>query len=99
MQLNAVPPVNAHVAAANAHIHWNTAAHMIKDVIKTVKHSNEVKALLGKRVYVRLGEHEGKPVITTGQLLGFGDGGDFEILEDDGFVHYCWPMLEVEEVT
>jgi hypothetical protein len=35
-------------------------------------------------------------VITEGKLLGFGQGGDFEILEDDGFVHYCWPMLKIE---
>ena len=37
-------------------------------------------------------------VITEGQLLGFGQGGDFEILKDDGFVHYCWPMLKIEEI-
>jgi hypothetical protein len=35
-------------------------------------------------------------VVTEGVLLGFGDGGDFEILEDDGLIHYCWPMLKVE---
>jgi hypothetical protein len=62
-----------------------------------MRHCDEVKTLLGKRVRVRLGDHQDKPVIITGQLLGFGDGGDFEILEDDGFVHYCWPMLDVEE--
>src|SRR5438445_187077 len=39
-----------------------------------------------------------RPVIVTGQLLAFGDGGDFEILEDDGFVRYCWPLLDMEEV-
>jgi hypothetical protein len=34
--------------------------------------------------------------IVTGVLLGFGEGGDFEILdEDDGTVHYCWPMLDI----
>jgi hypothetical protein len=57
---------------------------------------DEYRALLGKRVRVTL-NHEEK-VITEGQLLGFGEGGDFEILEDDGFVHYCWPMLSIEEV-
>lgn len=39
-------------------------------------------------------EHE--DVVTEGILLGFGEGGDFEILEDDGFVHFCWPMLKIE---
>lgn len=33
--------------------------------------------------------------IVSGKLLGFGDGGDFEILGDDGFVHHAWPMLDV----
>lgn len=55
---------------------------------------SEVGQLLGRRVRVTLDTS----VIVTGQLLGFGEGGDFEILEDDGFVHYCWPMLDVAEV-
>lgn len=38
-----------------------------------------------------------RPVIAEGQLLGFGDEGTFEILGDDGFVHYCWPLLDIEE--
>ena len=63
------------------------------------------RSLLGQQVRVVLdytdgtvhvGEERGIPTITEGRLLGFGDGGDFEILEDDGLVHYCWPMLKVE---
>jgi hypothetical protein len=63
------------------------------------------RSLLGQQVRVVLGytdgevsgdEYRGLPVITEGQLLGFGQGGDFEILEDDGFVHYCWQMLKIE---
>lgn len=58
------------------------------------------KTLLGKRVRVTLtDEFSPEQVITEGQFLGFGDGGEFEILEDDGFVHYCWPMLKVEEIN
>lgn len=57
----------------------------------------DVSALLGKRVVVVLDRADA--VIITGQLLGFGDGGTFEILEDDGFVHYCWPMLEIREAV
>lgn len=53
------------------------------------------KSLLGKRVKVQLWN---KHVVVEGQFLGFGDGGDFEILEDDGLVHYCWPMLDIEAV-
>jgi hypothetical protein len=54
--------------------------------------------LLGKRVKaVLLKDDDGKPaVITIGKLLAFGEGGNFEIEEDDGFVHYCWPMLDVQ---
>jgi hypothetical protein len=59
------------------------------------------RSLLGQQVrvtlgYEPLGGERGDPVVTTGKLLGFGQGGDFEILEDDGFVHYCWPMLKIE---
>jgi hypothetical protein len=54
-----------------------------------------VRALLGHRVRVRLAD----AVIVTGQLLGFGDGGDFEILCEDGMVHYCWPMLSIEAAS
>lgn len=61
------------------------------------------RSLLGQqvRVVVSYEDSEGDvdrgiPVITEGKLLGFGQGGDFEILEDDGFVHYCWPMLKIE---
>lgn len=57
-----------------------------------------MRTFLGKRVKVTLDHGDTKPVIATGQLLGFSDGGDFEILEDDGFVHYCWPLLDMEEI-
>ena len=51
------------------------------------------RQLLGKEVRVKLADN----VIATGKLVGFGDGGDFEILDEMGFVHYCWPMLDIEE--
>jgi hypothetical protein len=55
--------------------------------------SAKARALLGKQVVVTLGP----ATIVEGKLLGFGEGGDFEVLEDDGFVHYCWPMLDIED--
>lgn len=61
----------------------------------------ETRALLGKRVEVTLvrGSIDGSDaIISRGQFLGFGDGGEVEILEDDGFVHHCWPMLDIREV-
>jgi len=70
-----------------------------------VEPGDYARSLLGQQVRVVMDytdgtthtvEEQGLPVITEGTLLGFGDGGDFEILEDDGFVHYCWPMLKIE---
>jgi hypothetical protein len=63
---------------------------------------HDAKQLLGKRVQVLLsveGHGADKKVVIEGKLLGFGTGGTFEIEEDDGDIHYCWPMLEIEEVT
>lgn len=58
----------------------------------------QVTALLGKRVKVTLDNGGTVPAaIVEGQLLAFGDEGSFEVLQDDGFVHYCWPMLDIEE--
>lgn len=55
-----------------------------------------VWGLLGQRVKVTYAQEDGQEKrIAVGTLLAFGDGGDFEIVDDDGFVHYCWPMLEV----
>jgi hypothetical protein len=48
--------------------------------------------LLGRRVRIKLDN----AVIVTGIFLGYGQDGTVEILEDDGFVHYCWPLLEIE---
>ena len=54
------------------------------------------RSLLGQQVRVVLGYNEGIEVVCEGKLLGFGQGGDFEILEDDEMVHYCWPLLKIE---
>jgi hypothetical protein len=54
----------------------------------------ERAALLGKHVRVTLDEN----VVHEGRLLGFGDGGDFEIDQDDGFVYHAWPLLAIEEI-
>lgn len=64
--------------------------------------TDTTRALLGKRVKVtlaRANEQTGEEaVIARGIFLGFGQGGDLEIQEEDGFVHYCWPLLDIEEV-
>lgn len=52
-------------------------------------------ALLGKQVEVLL--HEPERVIARGKLLSFCDSGEAVLLGEDGFVHWCWPMLEIKE--
>lgn len=57
--------------------------------------------LLGKPVRVTLvrPDDQGGPArIVEGKLLAFDEGGECVVLRDDGFVAYCWPMLEVGEV-
>lgn len=55
--------------------------------------------LLGQQVEVVLSREDGKEsVIARGRLLAFDDGGEVRLLDDMGFVHYCWPMLEIRKV-
>jgi hypothetical protein len=73
---------------------------LLEHLMRTDRHSRHPQhRLLGKQVTVLLcRESPGSPaVVSRGQLLGFGEGGNIEVLEDDGFIHYCWPMLEVRE--
>jgi len=51
--------------------------------------------LLGKQVIVTL--QDSPKVIARGRLLRFGDDGEFVLQDDEGFVHYAWPMLNIEE--
>lgn len=51
------------------------------------------RKLLGKNVIVRLDDH----VVTRGRLIAFDDGGEAKLVDEMGFVHYCWPMLDVTE--
>jgi hypothetical protein len=72
-------------------------------VVPDIRNHDKMTALLGKRVRVMLNMPQPgdrtEAVIAEGKLIGFGQGGEFEVIEDDGFVHYCWPMLDIEEVT
>lgn len=70
-------------------------------MVPDINNHDKVVAMLGKQVRVTLNrggypDPDAPSKISTGQLLGFGQGGDVEIMEDDGFVHYCWPMLDIE---
>lgn len=53
--------------------------------------------LLGKQVRVTLAHDTDDPkAIAEGKLLAFADSGEVTVQDEMGFVHYCWPMLEVE---
>lgn len=54
------------------------------------------RKLLGKQVRVTL-DNDGK-VVAEGRLLAFDDCGEAVVQDEMGFLHYCWPMLTVEEV-
>lgn len=62
--------------------------------VEVSKRLEYARSLLGRKVRIRL-DSDKHDIIVEGQLLGFGDGGNFEILTEDGFVHYCWPLLEI----
>ena len=52
---------------------------------------------IGQQVRVTLNKDDpGNHVIIEGQLLGTGEGGNFEILEDDGMIYHCWPALDIQ---
>jgi hypothetical protein len=56
---------------------------------------------LGKDVRVILvhGSPDGSDaVIAEGVLLSYEDSGQVVVRDDMGFAHFCWPMLDIEEV-
>lgn len=69
---------------------------LLEHLMRTNEGTRPEHQLLGKQVTVIL-NHDDEHAVSRGQLLGFGEGGDIEILEDDGMIHYCWPALEVRE--
>jgi len=59
--------------------------------------------MLGKQVRVTLAganaETGEAAVIAEGKFIAFGEGGDLVVQDEMGFAHYCWPLLDIEEVT
>lgn len=54
--------------------------------------------LLGKRVRVTLSRSDPQ-VVQEGILIGFGEGGDVELLASDGMLYHAWPSLRIEELA
>jgi small nuclear ribonucleoprotein (snRNP)-like protein len=50
------------------------------------------RALLGKDVKVKLDD----TVVAQGRLIAFDDAGECVLVDEMGFTHWCWPMLEIE---
>jgi hypothetical protein len=59
----------------------------------------DAAALLGKQVRVVLEDGPDPAGIIEGKLVSFADSGEVNVVDEMGFVHYCWPMLYVEELT
>lgn len=79
--------------------HWEQRQELdilLQHLMRTDEGKRPEHRLLGKQVTVILDPDDSHGV-SHGQLLGYGEEGTVEILEDDGFIHYCWPMLEIRE--
>lgn len=59
--------------------------------------AEQIKTLLGKQVKVTLAEGRTDQVVAEGQLLSFSEGGEAVLRDEMGLLHYCWPMLKIEE--
>jgi hypothetical protein len=84
--------------------YWLALDNMEKELAGQLEFAKEQQRqhdLFGKRVRVTMeyAKNDAGPIVTEGTFLGYGEGGDIEILEDDQFIHYCWPALNIEEVT
>jgi hypothetical protein len=59
----------------------------------------DVSLLLGKRVRVLLSTDPDPHIVVEGQLLAFGDMGEFVVRDDGDEVMHCWPLLGIEEAV
>jgi hypothetical protein len=61
---------------------------------------SEIRKLLGREVevvLVRKDEHRDE-VISRGKLMRWSDEGEIVVKDDNDFLHYCWPALEIRPV-
>lgn len=56
---------------------------------------DDARRLLGQEVIVKLDD----TVVASGKLIAFNDGGEATLVDDMGFVHSCWPMLDIKPAT
>lgn len=64
--------------------------------MSTADEWSKARGLLGKQVRIML-DLDDENAVAEGQLLAIDDGGEFVVLDDMGFKHYCWPLLKVVE--
>lgn len=56
---------------------------------------DRARALLGQPVIASLDDD----IVAEGRLLSVSDSGEFVLVDDMGFTHYCWPLLDIAGVT
>lgn len=55
---------------------------------------DKMRGLLGKEVVIVLNR---EPLATAvGELLSFDIGGEVVLRDDEGFVNYCWPAIDLD---
>lgn len=57
------------------------------------------RELLGKQVRVFLTRDGDPQAVATGRLLSIATSGELVIEDDMGFLHYAWPLLDIEQVS
>ncbi len=57
---------------------------------------DKARTLLGQQVRVVL-DYDDDNAIAEGKLLSLCEDGEIVVQDNCGMVHYCWPLLEIEE--
>ena len=56
--------------------------------------AHESLHLIGK--YVRVSYGEAGYTVIRGRLLSIDEFGECAVVDDEGIMHYCWPLLNIE---
>lgn len=54
---------------------------------------------IGCRVEAVLDRGPVSDTVQLGRLLSTTDDGEFQIEDDNGVIHFCWPLLDIREVA
>lgn len=59
--------------------------------------AEQARQFLGRQVRVMYGIENATKLVAEGRLIALDEGGGLVIVDDDDFVHYCWPNLVIIE--